>query len=81
LYIRCHLYSVVNNEDYFKRFLSSVYIVNFDMDLMTSIDTRPLGLAIMSDPRKYRSGECAISKILGFDDQPNPRQTRVWNWC
>ena len=51
------------------------------MGLMTSIDTRPLGLAIMPDLRKYRSGECARSKILGFDDQPNPRQTMVWNWC
>jgi len=51
------------------------------MGLMTSIDTRPLGLAIMPNPRKYRSGERARSKILGFDDQPNPRQTRVWNWC
>jgi hypothetical protein len=55
--------------------------MNFDMGLMTSVDTRPLDLTIMSDPRKYRSGKRVRSKILGFDDQPNPRQTRVWNWC
>jgi hypothetical protein len=34
-------------------------------------------LTIMSDPRKYRSGKCVKSKILGFDDQPNPMQTWV----
>jgi hypothetical protein len=45
------------------------------MGLTTSIDIRPLGLTIMPDPSKYGSDECARSKILGFSDQPNPRQT------
>jgi len=69
------LRNVVNNEDYFKRFLSNVYIMNLDMGLTTSIDTRPLGLTIMPNPSKYGSDERAKSKILGFSDQPNPRQT------
>jgi len=73
---------VINNEDYFKRFFfSNVYIVNFDIGLVTLIDTRPLGLTIMLDPRKYGSGERAKSKILGFDNQSNSRQTWIWKWC
>jgi hypothetical protein len=62
-------------------FLSSVYIVNFDMGLVTSINTRSLRLTIMPNPRKYAFGECVRSKILRFDDQPNPIQTWVWKLC
>ena len=51
------------------------------MDLKTLIDTRPLNLTIMLDPRKYRFGEYIKSKIFGFDNQPNPMQTWVSKWC
>jgi hypothetical protein len=77
----CTPFFVVNNEYCFKRLLSNIYIVNFNMDLKTSIDIRPLGLTIMLDPRKYRFGECVRSKILRFDDQPNLMQTWVSKWC
>jgi hypothetical protein len=56
---------VVNNKDYFKRFfffLSSVYIVNLDMGLTTSIDTKYFDLTIMSDQKKNGFGELASSK-------------------
>jgi hypothetical protein len=49
-------------------FLSIVYIVNFDMGLATSIDTRPMSLTIMPDPKKYGSDKRVRSKIFGFDD-------------
>jgi len=49
--------------------------MNLDMGLTTLIDTRPFGLTIMPNPSKYGSDERAKSKILGFSDQPNPRQT------
>jgi hypothetical protein len=45
------------------------------MGLATSINTRPLGLTIMSDPRKHESGECGKSKIFRFDNLPNLRKT------
>ena len=48
------------------------------MSTTISIDIKSLDLEIMLDPRKYGYGECARSKILGFDDQPNPSQTWVW---
>jgi hypothetical protein len=43
--------SVVNNGYYFKRFLSSVYIVNSDTSIVTSIGIGPLCLTIMLDPK------------------------------
>jgi hypothetical protein len=68
---------VVNNKDYFKKNLYGVYIVNFNMGLATLTDIRLLCLTIMQDLIKYRYGERVRSKILGFDNQPNSRQTWV----
>jgi len=64
----CILIFVVNNKYCFKRFLSSIYLLNFDMDLVNSINTKPLRLTIMSNPRKYGFRERAKFKILWFDD-------------
>jgi hypothetical protein len=73
---------VVNNKYYFKRFfLSSVYIVNLDMDLTTSIDTKYFGLTIMSDQKKYGFGEYTRSKILGFGYHVKPKVIWVWRTC
>jgi hypothetical protein len=77
----CTLIFVVNNKYCFKRFLSCIYLVNFDMDLVNSINTKPLRLTIISDLRKYGFRERARFKILWFDDQPNPTQTQVWKGC
>jgi len=44
------------------------------MGLTTLIDSRPLGLEIMSDPIKHGSGECVRSQILEFDNLPNARK-------
>jgi hypothetical protein len=46
-----YFFSVVNNGYYFKRFLSSVYLVNSDTSIMTSIGIGLLGLTIMLDPK------------------------------
>jgi len=45
------------------------------MGLATSLNIRPLGLAIMPNPKKHGSSERVKSKILGFDNIPNPRKT------
>lgn len=47
------------------------------MSMTISIYIKPLDLEIMLDLRKYGYSECARSKILGFDNQPNPRQTWI----
>jgi len=75
-------FCVVNNKDYFKRFfLSGVYIVNLDMDLTISIDTKYFGLTIMSDQKKYRFAEHVRSKILEFDYHARPKVIWVWRTC
>jgi len=77
----CTRIFVVNHKYYFKKFLFSIYLVNFDMGLVNSINTRPLRLTIMSDPKKYGFHERTRFKILWFDDQPNLTQTQIWKLC
>ena len=62
----CTCIFVVNNKYCFKRFLSIIYIVNFDIDLVIVIDTRPLGLTIISGQGNISLTNVQNSKYFGL---------------
>ena len=47
----------------------------FEMGVATLIDSKPLSLEIIPNPRKDGLGERVRSQILEFDNLSNPRKT------